>query len=268
VPSTTLLLSLGLLLALAGWGTTVIVLATTRRRLRVLRGQLERSQQSRSQRAAGVALRAMVETAVRVRDQGVNRFLTSSIEELTGLALADRSEIAKLAGPDGTVTIMFSDIEDSTALNERLGDSTWMQLLGAHDKVVRRHVQLQSGHVVKGQGDGFMIVFGDAASAIHAAVSIQESLAGSRRSALRRQPIKVRMGIHTGPVVRREGDIFGRNVALAARVASQAAGGEILVSDEVHEAMIDEFVFVDCRVATLKGFEGKHQLWELGWPLS
>jgi len=268
VPSTTLLLSIALVLTTAGWSATAIVLMASRRRQRVLRAQLDRTQRTRSQRAAGVAFRAMVETAARVRDQGVSRFLTSSIEELTGIALADRSEIAKLAGPDGTVTIMFSDIEDSTALNERLGDTTWIQLLNAHDRVVRRHVQLQNGHVVKGQGDGFMIVFGDAASAIHAAVSIQESLAGSRRGALRRQPIKVRMGIHTGPVVRREGDIFGRNVALAARVASQAAGGEILVSDEVHEAMAEEFVFVDCRVATLKGFDGKHQLWELGWPLS
>jgi adenylate cyclase len=268
VPSTVLLLSIALAVAVGGWGTTIIALAATRRRLRVLHSQLERAQASRSQRAAGLALRAMMGTAVRVREQGMSRFLTSSIEELTGFALADRSEIAKLAGPDGTVTIMFSDIEDSTALNERLGDATWMDLLAAHDKVVRRHVQLQNGHVVKGQGDGFMIVFGNPSAAIHAAVSIQESLAGSRRGALRRQPVKVRMGIHTGTVVRREGDIFGRNVALAARVASQAAGGEILVSDEVHDALADEFIFVDCRVANLKGFDGEHELWELGWPLA
>lgn len=58
-----------------------------------------------------------------------------------------------------------------------------------------------------------------------------------------------------------------RDVA-AARVASPAAGGEVLVSDDVHDLMADEHVFVDCRVARLKGFDGDHQLWELGWPVS
>jgi len=82
-----------------------------------------------------------------------------------------------------------------------------------------------------------------------------------------RTRVRVRV-LHTGTVVRREDDIFGRNVAMAARVASQAAGGEVLVSDDVHDLMADDYVFVDCRVARLKGFDGDHQLWELGWPLS
>jgi len=268
VLSPTLVLAIALGVALAGWGVTVTVLVGTRTQVRVLRAQLERSQRSRSQTAATAALRVMVGTAARVREQGVSRFLTSSIEELTGIVLADRSAIARLAGPDGAVTMMFSDIEDSTALNERLGDATWVSLLSAHDKVVRRHVELQNGHVVKSQGDGFMIVFGNPAEALEAAASIQSSLTGSRRGPLRKTPIKVRMGIHTGTVVRREDDIFGRNVAMAARVASQAAGGEVLVSDDVHDLMADDYVFVDCRVARLKGFDGDHQLWELGWPLS
>jgi adenylate cyclase len=265
---TVLALTVSLVVALVALGINLVLLATSRRRIRVLRAQLDKTQYSRAQNAAQLALRAVVGTAVRVRERGVTGFLTSSIEELTGIALADRSEIAKVAGPDGRVTILFSDIEDSTALNERIGDAGWVDLLGAHDKVVRRHVQHQSGHVVKSQGDGFMIVFSDPASAVEAAVSIQDDLTGSRRGALRRHPIKVRMGIHDGPVVRREGDIFGRNVALAARVASQASGGEILVSDQVHTELADDYLFVDCRVATLKGFDGEHQLWELAWPIT
>ena len=262
-----LYLSIALAIAMVGWGITLTVLAANRSRVRVLRAQLDKSQQRRSQTAAQFALRAVMGTAVKMREQGMSRFLTSSIEELTGLVLADRSEIARLAGPDGTVTMMFSDIEDSTALNERIGDADWVALLSAHDRVVRRHVELQHGHVVKSVGDGFMIVFGDPASAIEAAASIQSSLTGARRGPLRKTPIRVRMGIHAGTVVRREGDIFGRNVALAARVAAQAAGGEVLVSDDVHEMMADDYVFVDCRTARLKGFDGDHQLWELGWPL-
>lgn len=268
MPSTTVVLAVALAASLAALGVSLLGLATGRRRIRVLQAQLEKTQRSRAQSTAQLALRAMVGTAVRVRERGVAGFLTSSIEELTGIALADRSEIAKVAGPDGRVTIVFSDIEDSTALNERIGDAGWVDLLAAHDKIVRKHVQRQHGHVVKSQGDGFMIVFSDPASAVEAAVSIQVELTGGRRGPLRRHPVRVRMGIHDGPVVRRDEDIFGRNVALAARVASQAAGGEILVSDEVHAELADDYLFVDCRVAKLKGFEGEHQLWELAWPIT
>ncbi|OUZ07672.1 hypothetical protein BHE97_16385 [Aeromicrobium sp. PE09-221] len=85
------------------------------------------------------------------------------------------------------------------------------------------------------------------------------------RGRLRSTPIRVRIGVHRGVVVARDGDFFGRNVALAARVATQADGGETLVSDELREALLDstEFVFSDPREATLKGFAGSQTLWRV-----
>ncbi len=261
-------LSVVLLVALcvctAGLVTTAGLLVASRRRVRILHAQLEGTRRTARQTAVR-GLRTVVGTAVRMREQGVGGFLTSSIEELTGIALADRSEIVKVAAPDGTVVVLFSDIEDSTSLNERLGDADWMRLLGAHDAVVRRHVDRHRGHIVKSQGDGFMIVFGDAADAVRAGAEIQRSLAAGRRRPLRRTPIRVRMGVHVGAAIERDGDYFGRNVAMAARVAGQAEGGQLLVSESVHDSLADEVSFLDEREAELKGFPGRHRLWEVDW---
>ncbi|HEY9562448.1 MAG TPA: adenylate/guanylate cyclase domain-containing protein, partial [Nocardioides sp.] len=166
------------------------------------------------------ALRTVVDTAAKVREQGVGGFLTSSIEELTGIALADRSEIAKLTGPDGTITIFFSDIVSSTELNEQHGDAAWIKILERHDKLIRQQVSAHRGHVVKSQGDGFMVVFGDPADAIATALGIQRRIAALGDSARRGLPVSVRMGMHVGTAIERDGDWFGRNVAMAARVAA------------------------------------------------
>ncbi|KQY54456.1 MULTISPECIES: adenylate/guanylate cyclase domain-containing protein [unclassified Nocardioides] len=226
--------------------------------------RLERPAPSLPRQAATFAFRTAVGTAVRVREQGVGGFLTSSIEEWTGIALADRTEIEKVAAPDGTVTIFFSDIVDSTALNEQLGDQRWMALLEAHDKVIRKRVTAHGGHVVKSQGDGFMVAFGDPGEALRAAISMQTGLAEARGRVLRRTPVEVRMGLHTGRAIEKDGDYFGRNVAMAARVASHAVGGEILVSDAVHEGLVADFDFGEPRRVELKGFPGEHDLWPVG----
>ncbi|MBD8870161.1 adenylate/guanylate cyclase domain-containing protein [Nocardioides donggukensis] len=300
MPSLTLALTVALLVTLAGLGLVAARLGRAEREIRMLRSQLEHSRRGLTRQAAGAALRTVVGTAVRVREQGVGGFLTSSIEELTGIALAQRSEIVRIAGPDGTVTVLFSDIQDSTAMNESLGDPAWMKVLAAHDHLVRRHVERHGGAIVKSQGDGFMVVFGTPQAALRAAIGVQESLAAGHARRLRRTPVAVRMGLHTGPTIEKDGDYFGRNVAFAARVAGQADGGEILVSEAVHALLagasdgdVDrashgashgasdgasdgdvtgagepagEFTFVDLREASLKGFPGEHRLWELAWP--
>nr|WP_246280536.1 adenylate/guanylate cyclase domain-containing protein [Nocardioides daedukensis] len=209
------------------------------------------------------ALRTVVDTAAKVREQGVGGFLTSSIEELTGIALADRSEIAKLTGPDGTITIFFSDIVSSTELNEQHGDAAWIKILERHDKLIRQQVSAHRGHVVKSQGDGFMVVFGDPADAIATALGIQRRIAALGDSARRGLPVSVRMGMHVGTAIERDGDWFGRNVAMAARVAAQADAERVLVSAQVREAVGDDpFIdFVEPAEVELKGFPGTHALW-------
>lgn len=220
---------------------------------------------TRAAKAVGVVVESAVEGATRLREQGVTGLLMSSIEDLTRWAVEDRSEINRFSGPDGTVTILFSDIEDSTVLNDQLGDEDWVRLLGVHDALVHGCVDRHHGHVVKSQGDGFMIVFPDPASAVRAGIAIQDAIGSSGKRALRRTPIRVRVGIHCGPVVERDGDFFGTNVAMAARVAAQADGGEILVSDVVRQALrqVDDIVLVDARETPLKGLPGTHRLWEV-----
>lgn len=238
-------------------------LRRTRRRLAALESGPPLS--SRAAQAASWVVRGAVGTAVRVREQGVGGMLRSSIEELTGFAVEDKQAIDRVVGEDGTVTIVFSDIEDSTMLNERLGDDAWVALLDAHDHLVRRLVDKARGHVVKSQGDGFMIAFGDPAAAVRVAVAMQRALTVSKRRALRRTPIRVRIGIHAGHVVAREGDYFGLNVAMAARVAAMAVGGEILATEGVRAAVDDESFRLRMPAAELKGIPGHHQLWSVEW---
>ncbi len=208
-----------------------------RRRAGRLESELadERAKRSGRGLAPLPPLKAVLQAATRVRDEGLGEVLRSSFEELAGWAEDAEPELRRLATRDGTLTILFSDIEDSTALNERLGDKSWLKVLGAHDKMVRECAGRHGGQVVKSQGDGFMIAFASAEGAVRSAIEIQRALAsGSRR--LRGTPITVRIGVHTGPALEKGGDLFGRNVALAARVADQACGGEILVTAEVREA--------------------------------
>lgn len=234
-------------------------------RLRVALGQQGSPYSSRTARTAHRAVKTVVETATRVRDQGVGGLLMSSIEDLTRWALEDRPEITRIAAPDGTATIFFSDIEGSTALNERLGDDAWVKLLGAHDTLVRGRVEAHGGHIVKSQGDGFMVVFRSPAEAARAGLDIQAALEDGRGRALRRTPIRVRIGMHTGPVVARDGDYFGRNVARAARVGAQAEGGQILVTDEVQRALAGDagLALAAEREVELKGLPGSHRLWSV-----
>ncbi|HEX2212329.1 MAG TPA: adenylate/guanylate cyclase domain-containing protein, partial [Mycobacterium sp.] len=202
------------------------------------------------------AVKQMWQTANILRKDGFEAAVRSSIEDLADWAEVERPDLARLA-PSGKVVIMFSDIEESTALNERIGDRAWVRLIGKHDKMVRRHVKNHSGYVVKSQGDGFMVAFAQPEQAVRCSMDVQRSL--------RRQPngIRVRMGIHMGKSVRRGDDLFGRNVAMAARVAGQAEGGEVLVSKVVRDAVneIDDITFDEGRDAELKGFSGSHRLY-------
>jgi adenylate cyclase len=212
------------------------------------------------------AVKAALKTAARVRERGIGGAFRSSVEELAGWAEIERPDLRRLAARDGTVTILFSDIEDSTAMNEELGDRAWLRILGAHDSIVRGRVGEHDGHIVKTQGDGFMVVFASPAEAVRCAVEIQRALASGPRR-LRKTPIRVRIGIHVGKAVAKDGDLFGRNVALAARVAGCADGGEILVSSQVEDAAagIDGIGFGGAREVELKGLPGRHRLLAVRW---
>jgi len=223
------------------------------------------SRSPRARQAAGLAMRTAVETVSRVREHGVRSTVLASIDDFTRWALEDRGEIARVAGPDGTVTFMFSDIEGSTSLNSELGDQSWVKLLAAHDRLLHTYVDKHRGLVVKNQGDGYMVVFSTPALAIGASLDIQRALSAKRQRSrrLRRTPIRVRIGLHTGTAIERDGDYFGHNVAMTARVAAMADGGEILVTEEIAETLADtpEFSFTEEDAVELKGLPGTHRLY-------
>lgn len=268
------LLGLLLVAALVGVGVLRSRLDAARAEVAELRTALEAERSlprgpraKHAAQAAGLAMKSVVATAHRVRETGVRGMLLSSIEDLAAWAVEDRQEIDRIAAPDGTVTVMFSDIENSTALNSELGDAQWVKLLEAHDRLVHAQVEKHRGHVVKSQGDGYMVVFRTPELAIGASRGIQEALNAKRQRSrhLRRTPIRVRIGLHTGTAIEREGDYFGRNIAMAARVAAMAEGGQVLVSDEVATTLADHegVRLVAGDVVQLKGLPGEHQLWRV-----
>jgi class 3 adenylate cyclase len=204
------------------------------------------------------AVKQMWQTATIMRKEGFGAAVRSSIEDLADWAEVERPDLARLA-PSGRVAILFSDIEESTALNERIGDRAWVRLIDRHDKMIGRHVKRHNGYVVKSQGDGFMIAFAQPEEAVLCSIDVQREL-GKRPNGIR-----VRIGIHVGKSVRRGDDLFGRNVAMAARVAGQADGGEVLVSEPVRDACQasaqDAIGFDDGHDVELKGFSGTYRLY-------
>jgi len=191
---------------------------------------------------------------------------TTSIDEVVAAVESERPDIRSHAAPDGTVTILFSDIEDSTVLNERLGDQRWLQLLRQHNEIFRQRLRAHDGYEVKNQGDGFMLVFPQPTAALRCAIAVQRDLA-EHAAAGDREAIRVRMGLHTGEAIAEQGDFFGRNVVLAARIAAQARGAEILVSEALREQAEGEdgLDFDAGRELELKGMAGTHTVHRAEW---
>lgn len=262
---TTLVLSVLLALAVIIAVTLGVLLIVTSRRLADARRRLERAsrpQSGRRRRRRGLApfaIRKTWKTAEMLRVKGIGATVRNSIEDLAGWASVERPDLARLTA-DGNVVVVFSDIEGSTERNEELGDREWVKVLQRHEQLVRSSVDGHAGHVVKNQGDGFMLAFGDPRDALRCCVEVQQAL---RQRPQRWQNIKVRMGIHMGPSVRRGDDLFGLNVAMAARIAGHAEGGEILISDAVRAAMgrLDGITVTEAELVEFKGITGAYQVY-------
>jgi eukaryotic-like serine/threonine-protein kinase len=214
---------------------------------------------------------SLVERAfgLRLRLQGIESAdVGTSIDAVAAVVEDERPDLSGHTAPDGTVTILFSDIESSTEINERLGDRRWIEVLREHNAIVRDSVRLHGGFEVKSQGDGFMIVFSRPRAGVEAAVAIQRALAA--RSEQRGEAIRVRMGLHTGEAIRERDDFFGRNVVIAARIAAKARGGEVLVSDPVRDRVdgAADVVFGEPRELDLKGLQGTYRVHTVDWDLA
>jgi class 3 adenylate cyclase len=187
----------------------------------------------------------------------------TKVEHLADAVRVEQPDLRETAAADGTITIAFSDLEGSTELAVRLGDHKWFELLRWHDRVVAECTTNEAGRVVKSLGDGHMLAFPSATRALHGAINIQRSL----RAADQGEPLRMRIGLHTGEMLREADDFFGHAVITAARVAAAANGNEILVSSLVHELTrsLGSFQFGEPRAALLKGLPGEHQLFPVIW---
>ncbi len=186
--------------------------------------------------------------------------LTTAVEEIL-VMVQDQPPPVMAMAPSGMVTIMFTDIEGSTALMETLGEDRWLELLEWHDAAVRQQTGLFGGTVVKGQGDGFMLAFSAAGSAAACAAALQRSLSTGWTGV----PVAVRVGLHSGNAKVEGGDFFGRTVVIAARISAAASGGEILASQVVQEDLAGAFPLGEARSLVLKGLDGPHSAFPILW---
>ena len=140
--------------------------------------------------------------------------------------------------PTGTVTLLFTDIEGSTRLLQRLGAADYARLLGTHHRLVRSALAACDGIEVKTEGDSFFATFQRATDAITAVVDVQRSLAAEDWPA--QEVVAVRMGIHTGEVGLVAGEYVGLDIHRAARIAAAAHGGQVLLSSTTRDLVTDE----------------------------
>src|SRR5207247_2238781 len=140
--------------------------------------------------------------------------------------------------PEGTITIMFTDLVGSTALGDRLGEDAAQALRRAHDRILRQQFARFDGRVIKGTGDGFMAAFASARRGVECAVELQRAIAAQHAEG-RYLELEVRAGVHTGEPVAEGGDLFGSDVNLAARIASEAAEPGVGKTRLVSELAID-----------------------------
>lgn len=161
------------------------------------------------------------------------------------------------------VTVMFSDIADSTRLNEHLGDDEYHGVLRRVRNIVRSALRARGGDEVGTQGDGTLARFSSPADAVLCAVDIQENLKAARATGSTIPD--VRIGVHAGEAVEDEGDLVGRVINLASRVTSEAEPGEILITEPVADQLVGRLELEDKGLRTLKGMAQPRHLLAVRW---
>ena len=164
--------------------------------------------------------------------------------------------------PTGTVTFLFTDVEDSTGLVRELGD-VYRGVITDHRRLVRNAVEEFRGYEVDCRGDEFFLAFGRANDAAAAAVAIQTAHKSHEWPGAR--PVRVRMGIHTGEPSVEEDDYVGIDVHRAARLCAASHGGQVLLSEATLKAIGDADV-EDLGEHELKGLPGRERIFQLLGP--
>ncbi|MDF1586871.1 nickel-binding protein [Marinimicrococcus flavescens] len=208
------------------------------------------------------------QTAMRVHEEAHGGVASHVIEVELSAVEAFLGRIADPASQQAVSeaafrVVMFTDMVDSTGMTARLGDARAVEMVRAHDGIVRRALGDAGGLEVKHTGDGIMASFPDAAAAVACAQAIQRGLAAFNRGSV--EPLRVRIGLHAGEPVEDSRDLFGLTVQTAARICHAAGDGAILVSQAVHDALAERSGLQSAGRQSFKGVPGAVALWKVAW---
>ncbi len=213
-----------------------------------------------------------IETAMRVHDEAHGDVAKDVIEvDLSAVqAFLGRVSDPEPSGAANDVTfdsalraIMFTDIVGSTSMTERLGDARSVEMVRAHDALVRRALKDKGGRVVKHTGDGIMASFADAASSVQCARAIQQAFDAFNLAS--KEKLRVRIGIDVGEPIADSNDLFGATVQLAARLCQLADADAILVSSAVQDRVQDRLHVINIGPRDLKGFPKPVDVYGIEW---
>lgn len=218
-------------------------------------------------RLAGALILALAKKGVYVTPNiknSVQKIVDSLTPKRTDSTTGEATRNAVSA--ESTVTIMFTDIVDSTAMTERLGDQRAREVHRTHDNIVKSQVAVHGGRVIKSTGDGSMLSFPSARGGVSCAIEVQRELEEYNRLHPDNQ-LLVRIGLSVGEPIHEEEDLFGKAVIMAARVSAKASGGQVFVSEIVHAlvASAGAFSFKSAGSFELKGFNGLQPIYEVLW---
>jgi class 3 adenylate cyclase len=193
---------------------------------------------------------------------GPGKVQLSSIDVIASALEPVVPELGTMSSPDGAVTLMLSDIDDAEAVAARLGQERWEALLRDHDVLVKQLVAHHDGAVVRSERDGFLASFNSAHGGLRCAIELQRTFQSGAGSGL-----ALRVGLHSGFVIANPDQLLGRNVVLAARIAGQARGGEILVSEALRDYTQTDptFTFEHRGEFHFKGMLGEHTVYTVRW---
>ena len=212
------------------------------------------------------------ETAMRVHHEAHGDVGTDVIEvDLSAVeAFLGRVSDPPPSGPQAEPSIdaalraiMFTDIVESTAMTARLGDARAVEMVRAHDALVRRALKEKRGREVKHLGDGIMASFDDTAAAVECARSIQQAFEAFNLAS--REKLRVRIGLDAGEPVEDSNDLFGSTVQMAARLCQTAEPEGILVSPAVRDLVAAQFDLAEFGPCTLKGFAEPVTPYAVAW---
>jgi class 3 adenylate cyclase len=213
-----------------------------------------------------------IDTAMRVHDEAhgavardVIEVDLSAVEAFLG-RVSDPAPMGHCC--DGRVdpamrTIMFTDIVNSTAMTARLGDVRAVEMVRAHDAMVRRALHNKGGREVKHTGDGIMAAFDDAAAAVDCARAIQQAFEAFNLAS--REKLQVRIGLDAGEPVADHNDLFGATVQMAARLCQNAEPDTIVVSKTLSSLVPDRARLTNLGSRNLKGFGRPVEMFAVNW---